>query len=98
MLPSLDDELQLDRDTIDAFAKRFGENLSRHRKRADLSQEQLSVRASLHRTAVGQLERGERVARMDTFIKLIGALGVRPEDLLEGLKWTPGEMTAGKFM
>jgi transcriptional regulator with XRE-family HTH domain len=88
---------QLDRDAMDAFAKRFGENLARHRKRARLSQEQLSVRASLHRTAVGQLERGERVARSDTLVKLVGALGVRPEDLLEGLKWSPGEMTAGKF-
>ena len=89
---------QLDRDTMDAFAQRFGENLARRRKRVGLSQEQLSVRASLHRTAVGQLERGERVARMDTFIKLVGALNVRAEDLLEGLKWSPGEMTAGKFV
>ena len=54
--------------------------------------------ASLHRTAVGQLERGERVARVDTLVKLVGALGVRPEDLLEGLKWSPGEMTAGRFV
>jgi len=89
---------QLDRDTMDDFAKRFGENLARRRKRVGLSQEQLSVRASLHRTAVGQLERGERVARMDTFIKLVGALGIPAEDLLEGLKWSPGEMTAGKFV
>lgn len=89
---------QLDRDTMGAFAKRFGENLARRRKRTRLSQERLSVRASLYRTAVGQLERGERVARMDTFIKLVGALDVRAEDLLEGLKWSPGEMTAGKFV
>jgi transcriptional regulator with XRE-family HTH domain len=89
---------QLDRDTMDAFAKRFGENLARHRKRARLSQEQLSVLASLHRTAVGQLERGERVARSDTLVKLVGSLGVRHDDLLEGLKWTPGEKTAGKFL
>ena len=79
------------------FAKRFGENLCRSRKRAKLSQEELAVRASLHRTAVGQLERGERVARADTLVKLAGALGVRPEDLLDGLGWSPGEMTRGKF-
>lgn len=89
---------QLDRDAMDAFAKQFGENLALHRKRVGLSQEQLSVLASLHRTAVGQLERGERVARVDTLVKLVGALGVRPEDLLEGLKWSPGEMTAGRFV
>lgn len=88
---------QLDRDMENAFAKRFGENLSHHRKRIGISQEELSLRASLHRTAVGQLERGERVARTDTLIKLVGALGVRPDDLLDGLKWAPGELTAGKF-
>jgi hypothetical protein len=44
------------------------------------------------------LERGERVARVDTLVKLVGALGVRSEDLLEGLEWSPGEMTAGKFL
>ena len=79
------------------FAELFGANLARHRKAVGISQEQLSVRASLHRTAVGQIERGERVARTDTLVKLAGALGVRPEDLLDGLEWSPGEMTRGEF-
>jgi len=79
------------------FAKRFGENLTRCRRQAKLSQEALAVRASLHRTAVGQLERGERVARSDTLVKLAGVLGIPPEDLLEGLKWSPGTMTRGTF-
>jgi transcriptional regulator with XRE-family HTH domain len=80
-----------------AFAEVFGRNLSECRRRSDLSQEELGVRASLHRTAVGQLERGERVARADTLVKLAGSLGVRPEELLGGLAWTPGSMTAGHF-
>jgi transcriptional regulator with XRE-family HTH domain len=79
------------------FATRFGQNLARRRRDAGLSQEELGVRASLHRTAVGQLERGERVARTDTLVKLAGSLGVRPEDLLDGLKWTPGTMTLGEL-
>lgn len=78
-------------------ASRFGLNLARCRKRADLSQEELSVRASLHRTAVGQLERGERVARVDTLIKLAGALAVPPAELLEGLDWAPGGTRLGQF-
>lgn len=79
------------------FATRFGANLSRCRVRAGLSQEELGVRASLHRTAVGQLERGERVARADTLVKLAGSLGVPPAELLEGLDWTPGGTTVGKL-
>jgi transcriptional regulator with XRE-family HTH domain len=75
----------------------FGRNLARCRKRAKLSQEELAVRASLHRTAVGQLERGERVARVDTLIKLAGSLGIPPGELLEGMGWTPGGTTIGQF-
>ena len=60
-------------------ARRFGENLRRARKGAGLSQEELGVRASLHRTEIGLLERGERIPRIDTLVKLAARLGVRPE-------------------
>jgi transcriptional regulator with XRE-family HTH domain len=78
-------------------ARRVGANLRRARERADLSQEELAVRASLHRTAVGQLERGERVARADTLVKLAGSLGIPPGDLLDGLKWEPGGTRVGRL-
>lgn len=71
------------------IAARFGENLVRCRKRAGLSQEELGFLASLHRTEIGMLERGVRVAKIDTLIKLAGAIGVPPEELLDGLTWTP---------
>jgi transcriptional regulator with XRE-family HTH domain len=77
------------------FAARFGENLCAIRERAGISQEELGFRAGLHRTAIGQLERGERVARTDTLVKLCGSLGVKPEELLDGLRWTPGSMKPG---
>ncbi len=79
------------------FAKRFGQNLSRCRRRADISQEELAALASLHRTAVGQLERGERVARTDTLVQLAGSMEIAPEELLDGLEWTPGEMRPGEL-
>jgi transcriptional regulator with XRE-family HTH domain len=79
------------------IASSFGKNLARCRKRADLSQEELAVRASLHRTAVGQLERGERVARVDTLIKLAGSLGIPPGELLMGMDWDPGGTRVGQF-
>jgi len=78
-------------------AASFGRNLARCRKRAGLSQEELAVRASLHRTAVGQLERGERVARVDTLVKLAGSLGMPPGELLEGMSWDPGGTRLGHF-
>jgi transcriptional regulator with XRE-family HTH domain len=79
------------------IAAQFGTNLARRRKRANLSQEELAVRASLHRTAIGQLERGERTARIDTLVKLAGSLGIAPGELLDGLSWIPGGTRLGRF-
>jgi len=75
----------------------FGDNLARTRKQADLSQEELAVRASLHRTEISQLERGLRVARVDTLVKLIGSLEVTADELLVGLDWSPGGTVYGRF-
>jgi transcriptional regulator with XRE-family HTH domain len=80
------------------IAALFGENLARCRRRADMSQEELGVRASLHRTEISQLERGLRIARIDTLVKLAGALGVPPSALIEGIDWSPGSTTTGQFM
>lgn len=77
------------------FAERFGHNLAAARHRAGLSQEELSFRAELHRTAVAHLERGQRVARLDTYVKLIDSLGLEPGDLLVGLSWRPAQLAEG---
>ena len=79
------------------FATRFGHNLARCREHAGISQEELGMRAELHRTAIGQLERGERVARTDTLVKLAGSLAVSPVELLDGLEWEPSVRTHGKL-
>lgn len=79
------------------IAARFGENLARCRRRANLSQEELGFRASLHRTEIGQLERGVRLARIDTVVKLAGALSVPPAELLDGMDWDPGGTRIGQF-
>jgi transcriptional regulator with XRE-family HTH domain len=78
-------------------AKEFGLNVLVARKRAALSQEELGFRASLHRTEIGQLERGVRLPRIDTVVKLAGALSVPPGDLLKGMAWTSGGQRVGRF-
>lgn len=78
-------------------ARQFGANLRRARRRADLSQEQLGLRASLHRTEIGLLERGARMPRIDTLVKLATALQMRPGELIEGIAWMPGAAEAGAF-
>ena len=78
-----------------AFATRFGKNLAAQREVTGISQEELGFRAELHRTAVSQLERGLRVPRADTLVKLAGTLDVSVEALLDGLSWKPGTWRPG---
>jgi transcriptional regulator with XRE-family HTH domain len=78
-------------------AERFGENVLLYRRRAGLSQEALGFRASLHRTEIGAVERGDRLVRVDTLVKLAGALSVPPGDLLKGVAWLPGGARPGRF-
>jgi transcriptional regulator with XRE-family HTH domain len=78
-------------------AVQFGQNLKRCRRRAAMSQEELGRLASLHRTEIGMLEQGTRLARVDTLMKLAGALSVSPVELLEGIDWAPGYSNEGSF-
>ncbi len=68
-------------------AERFGENLRRVRRREGLSQEQLAIRASLHRTEVGKLEPAGRLCRIDSLVRLARAMAVPPGELLDGIDW-----------
>ena len=78
-------------------AEQFGKNLVRCRKAADLSQEETAVRASLHRTEISQIERGLRTPRIDTLVKLMGALEADANELLKAITWEPGETRPGNF-
>ena len=79
------------------IARLVGEAIARSRIRAGFSQEEVGFRAGLHRTAVGQLERGERVPRVDSVIRLAGVLGLSSGELLAGIQWLPIEYTAGGY-
>lgn len=80
-----------------SFAVAFGKNLRTHRKRAAISQEELGQRASLHRTEIGLLERGDRLPIIDTLVKLAAALDARPGELLSGIDWRPARIQPGGF-
>jgi transcriptional regulator with XRE-family HTH domain len=82
---------------MNPVATQFGDNLRYYRRRADLSQEELGYAASLHRTEIGLLERGARIPRIDTLVKLAGRLSIPPSELLTDIEWTPGSVTRGGF-
>jgi transcriptional regulator with XRE-family HTH domain len=79
------------------IAEHFGSNVQRLRRRADLSQERLARRAELHRTEIGLLERGIRLPRLDTIIKVAGGIEIEAGALFDGLEWIPGSNVPGAF-
>ena len=64
----------------------LGERIRYLRVQASLSQEQLAELASLHRTYIGSVERGERNISLDNIINIARALKVTPSQLLEGIE------------
>ncbi|HVY78864.1 MAG TPA: helix-turn-helix transcriptional regulator [Solirubrobacterales bacterium] len=87
------------RPASDELRERFGSNLVRCRKRLGISQEQLWFRAEVHKTSLSDLERGLIIPRIGTVLRIAGALGVTPNDLVEGIAWKPPEInvTKGSF-
>lgn len=82
---------------MNPVAKNFASNLRYCRKRAKLTQESLAFGTGLHRTEIGLLERGERVPRIDTLVKLAGGLSIPPEELLDGIEWQAPTLHRGSF-
>ena len=72
------------------LAEHFGRNLRRARRRADYSQEELSLVCDMHRTAIGLLENGARLPRLDSIVKLASGVNVEPSVLIDGIAWHPG--------
>jgi transcriptional regulator with XRE-family HTH domain len=61
---------------------KFGENVRRLRKELNLSQEELSFKADLHRTYIGMIERAEKNITLINIEKIANALGVSIKDLM----------------
>jgi transcriptional regulator with XRE-family HTH domain len=64
------------------YLARFGKRIKLLRIERDLTQEMLAERAGMHRTTIGQLERGRRGISVAALGRLAGALEVTPAELL----------------
>jgi len=63
------------------IAKIIGERMRAYRAKAGMSQETLAERAGLHSTYIGQLERGEKNATIESLEKIARVLNVSFEAL-----------------
>ena len=75
----------------------IGQRIQALRIERGASQEDVGFRAGLNRTAIGQLERGERVPSADTLVRVAGSLGVDPGVLITGIVWKPISYVDGGY-
>jgi DNA-binding XRE family transcriptional regulator len=66
--------------------KVVGRTIRKLRNRAKLSMERLAERAELHPNFLGEVERGEKAASLDTLVKVAKGLKVKPHRLLAELR------------
>ena len=60
---------------------RFGRAVRRRREQLQISQEELAHRAEMHRTYVGDIERGARNVSLINIERLARALELKPSEL-----------------
>ena len=66
------------------YKKILGSNIKKLRTEQNLSQEKLAELASLHRTYIGSIERGERNISLENIVSIGQALKTEPHELLKG--------------
>ena len=64
----------------------LGERIRELREVRHWSQEEFADRCGLHRTAIGLLERAERIPRLDTLLTLSKGFGITLSDLLRDVE------------
>jgi transcriptional regulator with XRE-family HTH domain len=85
--------------TDELLARQFGANVRRMRQRRGYSQEKLAQLCSIHRSAVNDIEKGQRLPRLDTLLKVMMVLDTTPGELLLGVPvWVPGFSESGEWV
>lgn len=67
---------------MENICKRVGKTIRKYRMQKGISQEKLAELAELHRTYIGQVERGEKNLTLLSMERIAKALGVEVRDLL----------------
>jgi transcriptional regulator with XRE-family HTH domain len=77
--------------------RQFVANLDRLIAERGLTPAELASRADIHRSHLTLILGGERMVQLDTLVKLAGALGVSPAELLAGVNWVSDGEGGGEF-
>ena len=61
--------------------EKFGEKVREERRNQGLSQEELAMRAGVHRTYIGMIERAEKNITLQNIEKIANALGLKMAEI-----------------
>ncbi len=78
------------------IAKIIGQRIRNYRTQKGLSQEKLAELASCHPTYIGQLERGEKNATLESVEKIASAMDISLSELFDKLGKSGGNNIAAK--
>jgi len=70
---------------MDNISMIVGSRIRKYRLKLNMTQEELAEKAGLHHTYIGQLERGEKNATLESIEKVVLGLGISFELLFEKL-------------
>lgn len=82
------------------IADGFAAVLRKTRAEAGVTQEELAHLSGLNPTTISQAELGKASPQLETLIRLAGALGKDPRDLMPDVRWEPpsaSSMPEGRF-
>lgn len=72
-----------------SFPDAFAEILIAARKKAGMTQEELAFLSGLDRTTISALERAASSPKLESVIRLAGALQLDPVALVPAVRWRP---------
>lgn len=78
------------------IAKIIGQRIRNYRTQKELSQEKLAELAGCHPTYIGQLERGEKNATLESVEKIASAMDISLSELFDKLGKSGGNNIAAK--
>ena len=81
---------------MEDYTKQFGLCVRRYRKQKKMSQEKLAELCDLHPVYIGQLERGEKNASLESIMHICQGLDISPSFLFEELGRSANDTPAQK--
>lgn len=73
----------MEKNTVYPLQQTFGANMRKQRLNLNISQEELSFRAGLHRNYISDVERGTRNVSIISMEKIANGLGIDLHELLK---------------